>query len=836
MLNMIDTQDKLKNFSEQQLIQEMQRPSGSAPQFMVLGEIERRKRMRADAQRQEGLMQPTVAQEAVSAAGVPQQGIAQVAQSLAPQTDMTQNTGVPNVQAAGLPGQPNQPQRMADGGILRLQVGGYPDDLSRLVATTIAYGADGKRRGYTGDNINANVIDAYLRGELDPSFPSYGDMVNAEKKYGRAKLREVSSQIANPYGMSPSYSSRDEITPRMSQEDAMATRRRLASGIGTGAGIASVPAALPYERGAGRATRVNGTFVEVMPDGNVFDIETGDMVTGELAQAAVTKLTPNLTVDSAAFAEAQDMPSVYNPEAGMPSQADLDLRAAEAPAPDRFPNDLSPAETAAAYNAAQEKRRAEAARMTGINQIPTTQPTFRDDVLPFVGGIAGDLASLPVDIIAEGVAGTPEERLMAMPVEAGDPTQARITMLRRIIDNPAGDATARATAAQELQELQTRIAVTQTGGNLAATAENGGINIPEGYAMGAFGLVRDPNYRSPGKTGNSLVDQAALQGTEALTTLAESGAVDPALTVAAKSVAQQADFERDIYPINLEISQLNAAANNPYLPEDLKSGIAAQITNLEDQKSGIATATQAAPPQAPDVDAAPQIDTSPRVGGYTGLIDPNPPSSEVATTKAVSDANRQAADSMQGTGITGVGSRQVADAIATIKDPNAMPKGGTSTGKKSGILAEKSKMDQDKWLALAQAGFVLMSTGDFGKAGSAGLAALRESNKDAREERKLEAELVLREAQLAKANRGTAAKTAPASLVTAAASRLKTASDAMSSAVTPAQKQAAADEYALALQEYNNLQRFVASQYGYTGGSTLAQAGPPNLSDSANKT
>ena len=124
MLNMLDTQDNLKNFSEDQLIREMQMPSGSAPQFMVLGEIERRKRMRADSQRQQGLMQPTVAQEAIAAAGVPQQGIAGVAQSLAPQTDMTQNTGVPNVQAAGLPGQPNQPQRMADGGVLKLAPGG----------------------------------------------------------------------------------------------------------------------------------------------------------------------------------------------------------------------------------------------------------------------------------------------------------------------------------------------------------------------------------------------------------------------------------------------------------------------------------------------------------------------------------------------------------------------------------------------------------------------------------------------------------------------------------------------------------------------------------------
>ena len=82
------------------------------------------------------------------------------------------------------------------------------------------------------------------------------------------------------------------------------------------------------------------------------------------------------------------------------------------------------------------------------------------------------------------------------------------------------------------------------------------------------------------------------------------------------------------------------------------------------------------------------------------------------------------------------------------------PAGGTKgTRKKSGVEAAKSKVDQDKWLALAQAGLTLMSTGDFGKAGSAGLAALRESGKADREERKLEAELTLREAQLAAANR-----------------------------------------------------------------------------------
>jgi hypothetical protein len=116
--------------------------------------------------------------------------------------------------------------------------------------------------------------------------------------------------------------------------------------------------------------------------------------------------------------------------------------------------------------------------------------------------------------------------------------------------------------------------------------------------------------------------------------------------------------------------------------------------------------------------------------------------------------------------------KTIAAAIKTVTDPAAMPPaikpdtGGTSTGKKSGIAAEKSKMDQDKWLALAQAGFVLMSTGDFGKAGMAGIAALRQSKRDEMAERKLDAELMLREAQLAKANRAPAAKAIPAAYLT----------------------------------------------------------------------
>jgi hypothetical protein len=96
-MNMLDIQDKLKGLSEPQLVQAMQAPTENVPQFLVLSEITRRKRMRDSMAAQQGNGM-TVAQEAVAAAGVPQGGIADMARSMAPRTDMTLNTGVSPVQ------------------------------------------------------------------------------------------------------------------------------------------------------------------------------------------------------------------------------------------------------------------------------------------------------------------------------------------------------------------------------------------------------------------------------------------------------------------------------------------------------------------------------------------------------------------------------------------------------------------------------------------------------------------------------------------------------------------------------------------------------------------
>jgi hypothetical protein len=111
-MNLFELQERLKDFSQDQLVREMQAPSGSAPQYLVLSELQRRQRMMKQAQAQMDQPQTTVAQDAIAAAGVPQGGLADMARAMAPQTDMDMNTAVQPV------------ERMADGGVVRMQPGG----------------------------------------------------------------------------------------------------------------------------------------------------------------------------------------------------------------------------------------------------------------------------------------------------------------------------------------------------------------------------------------------------------------------------------------------------------------------------------------------------------------------------------------------------------------------------------------------------------------------------------------------------------------------------------------------------------------------------------------
>ena len=105
----MQVQDDLKNFSQEQLINEIQRPSGMAPQFLVLSEINRRQRVKQDVNARMAQQQPTVAEEAIASAGVPQGGLADMSQALAPKSASALSTGVGT----------SMPMAMQSGGFLK---------------------------------------------------------------------------------------------------------------------------------------------------------------------------------------------------------------------------------------------------------------------------------------------------------------------------------------------------------------------------------------------------------------------------------------------------------------------------------------------------------------------------------------------------------------------------------------------------------------------------------------------------------------------------------------------------------------------------------------------
>ena len=117
MLDVLEVQDKLKNFSQEQLLREMQMPTGSVPQFLVLSELNRRRTMSQDMEKQKMADQPTVKEEVVAASGMPMPETSMLAQQMAPQTSMTENTGIAAMMPKELPSE-EEPMKMSYGGML----------------------------------------------------------------------------------------------------------------------------------------------------------------------------------------------------------------------------------------------------------------------------------------------------------------------------------------------------------------------------------------------------------------------------------------------------------------------------------------------------------------------------------------------------------------------------------------------------------------------------------------------------------------------------------------------------------------------------------------------
>ena len=209
-MNIIDIQDQLKNFSEDQLINEMQVPSGNAPQFLVLSEIQRRKRMRDDFAKREAAQQQTVAEEAIAAAGVPVSGIAGMSEAMAPQSAASGGIGsvMPQSmrQAApqSLPSPTDDPIEMRSGGLMA-----YGQEISQKLAE--------QKQGEVDrflDNVEQQAVSEFgfeaapeTGGQEEETFDfgMFSDLFAPSNKGGGITPRPTVMNRESPYARPISY-------------------------------------------------------------------------------------------------------------------------------------------------------------------------------------------------------------------------------------------------------------------------------------------------------------------------------------------------------------------------------------------------------------------------------------------------------------------------------------------------------------------------------------------------------------------------------------------------------------------------------------------------------
>jgi len=175
-MNVLQIQDDLKNFSEDQLIKEMQQPSGSAPQFLVLSELNRRKRVKGEFAARQAKTEPTVAQEVVAAAGVPQSGIAGMAEAMAPASAISDGVGT------------NAPINMRSGGLAQ-----FGNEIRESMGQEIDPYLD-QIENEAESKFNINLDNQNMKGPLGfvgpypPGFVDRGGFRPGSRDYNRRSL------------------------------------------------------------------------------------------------------------------------------------------------------------------------------------------------------------------------------------------------------------------------------------------------------------------------------------------------------------------------------------------------------------------------------------------------------------------------------------------------------------------------------------------------------------------------------------------------------------------------------------------------------------------------
>jgi hypothetical protein len=263
-MNIVQLQEQLKNFSQEQLVREMQMPSGNTPQFLVLGEIMRRKKMQEDfAAQQGGAPQSTVAEDAVAAAGVPQDGLAGMARNMAPQTDMAQNTGVVAMATGGPVKKMAKGDKIVRGGkiLTEQEDGSYKDERGRtvrsaeedLLAGIASFRAIPSRAGEALSDISASMANEANARLIEQSRAlqgeqAFGMRAGPDTSYRYPEVPAVDVSAMDRVGMALEGRSGFPTGMPTREEEAIAARNELLGGL-----VSRFDQQAMMEPGAGRS-------------------------------------------------------------------------------------------------------------------------------------------------------------------------------------------------------------------------------------------------------------------------------------------------------------------------------------------------------------------------------------------------------------------------------------------------------------------------------------------------------------------------------------------------------------------------------------------------------
>ena len=161
-MNLLRIQDALKNASDQQLMQLMQAPDSTAPSYLVLSEIRRRKDMRAQQAPQEGSSR-TVAEDLTAPEDL---GIRGMQMPERPPQDVSDQSGI---------------EAMREGGVVRMEAGGRPPFVSATPPGD-EFGATEYPFTTGGDDpiIFGRPLSSYSRDELERLMPGASRVLRSQ--------------------------------------------------------------------------------------------------------------------------------------------------------------------------------------------------------------------------------------------------------------------------------------------------------------------------------------------------------------------------------------------------------------------------------------------------------------------------------------------------------------------------------------------------------------------------------------------------------------------------------------------------------------------------------